>query len=124
MAAGLKEILTKCDVKYDLQIQVKDMTGDPNDDGGLFGSPSNNYIIQKGADLEWKETPVTVGELVIPKQATTGDWAVNEKLGASLAQTLGVESDGIDKMFAFHGIMNDANNKPVGEVNTFRAGYY
>lgn len=107
------EYLAECDAVFDLQLKVKEVNA------------HNEKTIMKRASALWDDEPVTVGRLTIPKQECSADWAVSLELQQRLAAALGVqEGDGIDKMFAFHPILTHEANRPVGEVNTFRAAFY
>lgn len=110
-AAVTAKFLEKCDAVFDLQLQVKDAT-------------KYHDIINFHADQRWPEKPVTVGQLTIPAQKCTTDWAVSTETRDRLATHFGVEPEGVDKMFAFHLIMTHEDNKPLGEVNTYRSAYY
>merc|ERR1712070_1174088 len=103
--------LKGCDAVFDLQLQVKPFAG-------------NEFTILHEAGAKWEEPPVTVATLTIPKKDVLSDWAVDAKLQAALASELGVEPEGVDKMFGFHLISTHNDNRPTGEVNTFRSLYY
>jgi hypothetical protein len=106
MAAFLKE----CPAKFELKLQVKPFA-------------ANEKLIIKKAGTAWPEVPVTVGTLTIPKQDCDGN-AVSVGLKTKLSAVTGVNPDGIDKAFAFHPIKTHKDNRPVGDVNAFRAGFY
>lgn len=105
-AKAMADFLKKCDATFDVQMQVRSGHDVPN------------------SDVRWSEKLVTVATLTIPKQTCTDDWAVNKKLRDNIARNLGVAPDGVDKMFAFHPLMTDKSNRPLGAVNTFRTNYY
>jgi len=110
-AAVTANFLEKCDAVFDLQLQVKDAV-------------KYHDVIQSHADQSWSEKPITVGKLTIPAQKCTKDWAVSTAMRDRVASHLGVEPEGVDKMFAFHTIMTHEDNKPLGDINAFRAAYY
>lgn len=111
-AAATASFLAKCPAEFELQLQVKD-----------FDSWNNGTILHS-AGSSWLEAPVTVGILTIPPQSVTSDTATSETLQAAIAAELGVEPEGVHKMFAFHPIITHKDNRPVGDINTFRASFY
>lgn len=111
-AAAIAEFLVKCEAKFDLQLQVKP-----------FDWWNTSTILHEGAS-SWWETPVKVATLTIPKQECTTDTGVSKALQSALASALGVKPEGVDKMFAFHPISTHKENRPIGDVCTFRAGFY
>lgn len=104
--------LKGCDAVFELQLQVK-----------ALGGNEFTSLQVKALDAKWDESPVTVGTLTIPKKDVLSDWAVDTKLQAALASELHVEPEGIDKLFAFHLVSTHRDNRPTGEINTFRAAY-
>lgn len=102
-----------CDAVFELQIQVKN-----------FDNADDNETILHSGDAKWPETPITVGFLTIPKHNATSDWSVDTKLQDALQSELKVDPTGVDKMFAFHPILTHYDNRPVGDVNAFRAAFY
>lgn len=109
---ALAKYLQNCDAVFDLQLQVADLTDEMR------------QTAEKSADASWSQTPVTVGRLTIPKQNSVPETAVGEALRDRIASALSVDADGVDKMFAFHPIMTHEANRPVGDINAFRAGFY
>jgi hypothetical protein len=104
--------LEHCDAHFDLQLQVK-----------AFSRMNDDTIFHRGHE-SWPEEPVTVGSLVIPMQQSAADTAVSTELRSALSSELGVEPDGIDKMFAFHPVSTHEDNRPIGDINIFRSGFY
>jgi len=109
-AKGIAEYLSRNDAVFDLQVQVKD-----------FGKSQD--LILRRANVRWREKPITVGTLTIPKQ-TCNDRAVNTQLQSMLSAGLDVHPDDVDKAFVFHPVLTHEANRPIGEIQAFRAAFY
>jgi len=123
-AAALAAHLSEHGAEFDLRLQVRRIAG-------------NECAILRRAHLRWREKPVTVATLRIPRQqcccgATDGNGslgsrngaAVSTALQASIATSLGIEAHKVDKAFIFHPIMTHEANRPLGQINDFRAHHY
>eukprot|EP00928_Gymnodinium_smaydae_P039805 TRINITY_DN27115_c0_g1_i1.p1 TRINITY_DN27115_c0_g1~~TRINITY_DN27115_c0_g1_i1.p1 ORF type:complete len:482 (-),score=58.50 TRINITY_DN27115_c0_g1_i1:170-1549(-) len=109
-AHALATYLKDCDAKFELQLQVRDFV--------------DMDAILRRASRVWQEAPVTVATLVIPRQKCDHEFGVCRRLQSALSTKLKLEPDGIDKAFMFHPIETHKANRPVGEINAFRAGFY
>lgn len=110
-AGATAAFLARCDAKFDLMLQVKKFS-------------SNEDTILHDAASSWRETPIKVGTLTIPRQNVAADKAVSYDLQQKLAETLQMEPEGVDKIFAFHPIATHEDNRPVGDINDFRSAFY
>lgn len=108
-AAALAAHLSEHAAEFDLQLQVRRIE-------------RNEGAILRRAH-RWREQPVTVATLRIPKQQCNGA-AVSTVLQASLAASLDLEARTIDKAFIFHPVMTHEANRPLGQINEFRACHY
>lgn len=104
--------LSECDAVFQLQLQVKPL------------SENNHEMVFQEAATQWSERPVTVATLTIPQQRCHNDTAVSEMLQMSIASELGLQPEIVDKAFDFHPIKTHEANRPIGEINSFRAGFY
>eukprot|EP00929_Paragymnodinium_shiwhaense_P016016 TRINITY_DN124133_c0_g1_i1.p1 TRINITY_DN124133_c0_g1~~TRINITY_DN124133_c0_g1_i1.p1 ORF type:complete len:464 (+),score=69.85 TRINITY_DN124133_c0_g1_i1:98-1489(+) len=113
------KFLNRCDAVFDIEVQWRPFTAqcDPESD-------ANCFQILKNASAAWSEPYRKVGTLTIHKQPMTAAAAVGKQLQETLARLTGVDANKVDKIFAFHPIMNDEANRPVGEIGAFRAGFY
>lgn len=109
--------LEHCDAHFDIQLQVKAFST-------LARDWFNDDIIYHRGHESWQEELITVGTLTIPRQQCSADAAVGAKLQSDLSSALGVEVEGVDKMFAFHPVMTHDENRPIGDINTFRNAFY
>ena len=107
------EFLEACETgaSFELHVQVKEFADDEE-------------TIMRGAAQRWYEPSVHVATLWIPQQVCDKDLAVNQKLKARLSNKLNIDPNVVDKAFAFHPINTHEANRPVGDVQTFRGGFY
>lgn len=109
--------LAECDAVFDLKLQVKRY-----DESTLWVSHAS--LIDHRSSVSWHEQEVTVGSLRIPRQQCTDDLAAGVRLVSALSSELRIPSEVIDKAFVFHPVSTHEDNKPVGQVNTFRSAFY
>lgn len=107
----ISEYLSQNEASFNLELQVKDKA-------------SNEHSLARRADMRWKEKPIVVGTLTIMKQNCTTEHAVGIKLQSAISEELGLKPSVIDKAFTFHPIATHELNRPMGEINHFRSGFY
>jgi len=80
-------------------------------------------LVEKSANVRWSEKSIAVGTLTLPKQACTEN-GVSTRLQTSLSAILDLHTDDVHKAFAFHPVHTHEENRPTGEINSFRADFY
>lgn len=114
-ALAFAKAIGKCDVKYDISVR-------------LLVQEENEELIMRKATQPWADAQIIkVGSLTIPKEP-----GVDEKTGQSPKLRdfvnqqfkLAADAEIAHKLFRFHPIATIQDHMPIGEVNTFRAGFY
>jgi len=80
-------------------------------------------LVEKKANVQWREKSVAVGTLTLPRQACTEN-GVSVQLQTSLSKLLDLHPDDVHKAFAFHIVHTHEENRPTGEIQAFRADFY
>jgi len=113
-ANALSQALGLCDLQYELYLKVLEVEG-------------NEYLINKQSTRTWNNADVySVGLLTIPMQTLETITGQSEELQTYLDSkfSLGQNAPIAHKLFRFHPIATVEEHQGLGEVQSFRAGFY